>query len=337
MTSILKIDKALHLPVYQQVINSVYSRIKDGSLPLGSQLPSINQVSSDYNLARETVVKAFKILQEQGVISPVRGKGYYVSSIEFEVTNRIFLLFDTFSAYKEVIYNALRNEIGADAFIDIYYHHFNFRIFEKLIRESVGNYNSYVIIPMDNMRLAETLQVIPPEKLLLLDIKPNLESDTISGVFQNFESDIFNALTSVIERCRKYSKLILVFRNQITDPPAGIVCGFNRFCKTYQFDSLVIRTSLARRKLKRGEAYFVIDDEDLVYLVEHSKSTGLEIGSEIGIVSYNETPLKKIAASGISVISTDFAEMGIQIAKMVTTQSKSLIYNNFNFIDRNSF
>ena len=47
MTAILKIDKALNTPVYQQMINSVHSRIKDGSLSMGSQLPSINQAAAD--------------------------------------------------------------------------------------------------------------------------------------------------------------------------------------------------------------------------------------------------------------------------------------------------
>lgn len=337
MTAILKIDKSLNTSVYQQIINSVLSRIEDGSLSLGSQLPSINQVARDYNLARETVVKAFKILQEKGTISPVQGKGYFVSSLQFEVKNRIFLFFDTFSAYKEVIYNAIKDRVGADSFIDIYFHHFNFKVFEKTIAESSGNYQSYVIIPMEHERLDEVLSIVPADKLYLLDIKPKNSGNTYSGVFQNFEEDVFQALTSVVSLCRKYSKLILVFRNQITDPPVGIVTGFNRFCKANGFDSLVIRTSLSKRKIKRGEAYIVIDDEDLVYMAEHAKAAKMQLGVDLGIVSYNETPLKKIAANGISVISTDFSELGNQIAEMVINKQKASIYNTCRFIDRGSF
>lgn len=337
MNPILKIDKALNTPVYQQIISSVQSRIKDGSLSLGSQLPSINQVAQDYNLARETVVKAFKILQERGIISPVRGKGYFVSSVDFNSENRVFLFFDTLSAYKEVIYGALKDRFGADAFIDIYYHHFNFRMFEKLIRESVGNYQSYLIIPLENERLDEVLGLLPAEKLYLLDIHPECSRKAYPGVYQNFEPDIFEALSGVVHLCRKYNKLILVFRNQITDPPDGLIRGFIRFCKLNQFDSVVIRTSLSKRKIEKGEGYIVIDDEDLVYLVEYARSSGMEIGSDLGIVSYNETPLKKIAANGISVLSTDFNEMGNQMAEMVLNNDKGIKYNTFRFIDRKSF
>lgn len=337
MTTILKIDKALHTPVYQQIINSVVSRIEDGSLSLEAQLPSINQVATDYSIARETVVKAFKILQEQGIISPVQGKGYFVTSTHFNVKNRIFVLFDTFSAYKEVIYNALKDTAGPDSFIDIYFHHFNFKVFEKMIRESIGNYQSYVIIPMEHEWLDEVLGTVPVDKLYLLDCKPEQSGISYSGVFQNFEDDVFHAMTSAVELCRKYSKLILVFRNQITDPPAGIVAGFQRFCEMNHFNWLVIRTSLSKRKLKRGEAYIVIDDEDLVYLAENAKVCGLNLGIDLGIISYNETPLKKIAANGVSVISTDFAEMGSLMAEMVINRQKEFKYNSFKFINRGSF
>ncbi|MDD4190913.1 MAG: GntR family transcriptional regulator [Mangrovibacterium sp.] len=333
----IKIDKTLKTPVYQQIINSVLAHIEDGNLILGAQLPSINQVAGDYHLARETVVKAFKILQEQGIIHPVHGKGYFISSLRFHVQNRIFVLFDTFSSYKEVIYHAIQEHAGPDSFIDIYFHHYNFRVFERTIAESIGKYQSYVIIPIENDRLDEVLDMLPHEKLYLLDIKPLASSVCYSGVFQDFEQDIFHALNSVVMLCRKYRKLILVFRNQITDPPAGIVKGFSRFCKLNNFDSVVLRTPLKKQKPVKGEAYVIIDDEDLVYLVEKARDLGLTLGSDLGLVSYNETSLKKIAACGLSVISTDFAAMGKKIAEMVTGRKKEIIYNSFRFIDRGSF
>jgi DNA-binding transcriptional regulator YhcF (GntR family) len=337
MNIILKINKASHTPVYRQIVHSVLARIEEGSLLIGSPLPSINRLAGDYNLARETVVKAFKVLQEQGIISPVHGKAYFVSSLQIQVENRIFIMFDTFSAYKEVIYNAIKDTAGEDTVLDIYFHHYNFNVFEKTIADSIGKYHSYIVIPMENDRLDDVLSTLPADKLYLLDIKPVVSSLEHWGIFQNFGEDIFQALTSVIGLSLKYNKLILVFRNQITDPPVEIVNGFNRFCELNHFKSLVIRTSVLGRKLEKGEAYIVIDDEDLVYLAEQVKASDLQLGSDLGLISYNETPLKKIAANGISVLSTDFAEMGCQIAKMVNNKQKVIQYNTFRFIDRKSF
>lgn len=337
MTDLFKIDKTSNLPVYRQIINAVISRIEDGNLSLGAQLPSINQVATDYGLARETVVKAFKILQEKGTISPVHGKGYFVSSVECCIENRIFVLFDTFSAYKEVIFTFLKDSAGTDTFIDIYFHHYNFKVFEKTILDSVGKYHSYIVIPMENERLNEVLAAVPLDKLYLLDIKPDSLKGTYSGIFQNFEEDIFNAMSSELEKCRKYTRLNLVFRNLSTDPPSVIIKGFERFCNSNKLNYKVIRTALSSYKLNRGEAYMVIDDEDLVFLVEQAKALGLIPGTDFGILSYNETPFKKIAAYGISVISTDFAVMGTKIAEMVINHKRDFLYNEFRFIDRGSF
>jgi DNA-binding LacI/PurR family transcriptional regulator len=48
----------------------------------------------------------------------------------------------------------------------------------------------------------------------------------------------------------------------------------------------------------------------------------LAVGEEIGIISYNETPIKKIILNGITTISTDFAEMGRMAAQLILKGSK---------------
>jgi DNA-binding LacI/PurR family transcriptional regulator len=57
----------------------------------------------------------------------------------------------------------------------------------------------------------------------------------------------------------------------------------------------------------------------------------------LGIVSYNEAPLKGIVASGITTISTDFAQMGKSMAEMILNHQKLKIDNPFVMNLRNSF
>ena len=47
-------------------------------------------------------------------------------------------------------------------------------------------------------------------------------------------------------------------------------------------------------------------------VVEKGKHQKLKIGADFGIISYNETPLKKVVENGITAISTDFDAMGKQ-------------------------
>ena len=84
-------------------------------------------------------------------------------------------------------------------------------------------------------------------------------------------------------------------------------------------------------------AYLTIDDNDLVRLVEFAKQNNWEIGKDIGIISYNDTPLKKVVSNGITVVSTDFAKMGSNIAKMVIEKNRTCVANTGSLIDRGSF
>ncbi|MBV5334125.1 hypothetical protein JZU57_02665, partial [bacterium] len=80
----------------------------------------------------------------------------------------------------------------------------------------------------------------------------------------------------------------------------------------------VVRTMIRNKILPARQiakcAPWMIDDTDLVAAVEMARSAGLELGKDMGILSYNESPVKRVIDKGITVISTDFAEQGRQAA-----------------------
>ena len=76
----LTIDEGSKIPKYQQVVDTIVSDIELGIVKVGDKIPSINETSEEYYLSRDTVEKAYKILRKRGIITAVRGKGFYVSS-----------------------------------------------------------------------------------------------------------------------------------------------------------------------------------------------------------------------------------------------------------------
>ena len=108
------------VPKYKQLINGIIAKIESGELQVGDKLPSINQVSFDYNLARDTIEKAYNHLKSKGVIEPVKGKGYYGKSSDHEWQFKVLILFNKLSTYKKEIYNAIAHELGAKANIDFF-------------------------------------------------------------------------------------------------------------------------------------------------------------------------------------------------------------------------
>ncbi|MGF7230548.1 substrate-binding domain-containing protein [Arachidicoccus sp.] len=58
-------------------------------------------------------------------------------------------------------------------------------------------------------------------------------------------------------------------------------------------------------------------EDDLVILIKKILESKLEVGKEVGIISYNETPIKQIILNGITTISADFKYMGQRAAEMI--------------------
>jgi DNA-binding LacI/PurR family transcriptional regulator len=51
--------------------------------------------------------------------------------------------------------------------------------------------------------------------------------------------------------------------------------------------------------------------------VETAREKNLKLGEDVGILSYNDTPMKRVVYKGITVISTDFGELGRRAAHFV--------------------
>ena len=71
-------------------------------------------------------------------------------------------------------------------------------------------------------------------------------------------------------------------------------------------------------------------------IIKKAAAKNLKLGKNLGVITYNDTPFKEILAGGITVLSTDFVNMGETMAQMVKKHSKEKIKNPFRLIVRNS-
>jgi DNA-binding LacI/PurR family transcriptional regulator len=94
--------------------------------------------------------------------------------------------------------------------------------------------------------------------------------------------------------------------------------------------------SLSNRRVKKGEAYFVMSDRNLVRMVKKAAEENLTLGRDLGLVSFNDTVLKEVVAGGITTISTDFVQMGKTLARMVSDRSNLQLSNPSSLIRRKS-
>ncbi|KQV74052.1 GntR family transcriptional regulator [Aeromicrobium sp. Root344] len=72
--SLVVIDAASHEAPYEQVRRQIAEGAASGTLPAGHKLPTVRQLATDLGLAANTVAKAYRALETDGVIE-THGRG----------------------------------------------------------------------------------------------------------------------------------------------------------------------------------------------------------------------------------------------------------------------
>lgn len=332
----LEIDEDSKVPKYQQLVDTVITDIEIGMVKIGDRIPSINETSEEFYLSRDTVVKAYELLRNRGIITAVKGKGFYVASTAKNKGKRILLLFNKLSDHKKTIYNSFIKNLPHDSIVDLQVHNCDSAVMEKMIIENLGKYDHYVIMPHlkeETASVKEAINKIPKNKLVLV----NKDLDHIEGdyacVFEDFEQDIYEGLSTGLDQIKKYTKLYLIFPTS-NYYCSGIKKGFVKFCDAYDFDWEI--SDSTGIDIQPGELFIVIEESDLVDIIKQTTTKNLVLGLDVGLISYNSTPFKEILAGGISVLSTDFEKMGSTIAEMIMNKAKGKVKNPFSFVRRNS-
>lgn len=324
-----KIDQLIGTPKYIQLVDQIEYAISSNLLEIGDPLPSVNILRKECHLSRDTVFKAYTELKDRGLIESIPNKGYYVA----KETSRVFLFLDTFKAYKEVLYGAFRKALPASYTVDLHFHHYNIRVFEDIIRHSIGKYSHYVIMNFDHPEMKRIISQIDPNKLLIIDWNIHTASNQ-SFICQDFSSSLYDNLVELNPKIKKYKRFIYLYP-EFTYHPKMSIDYFKIFCDDFKIAGDVLYDSEALNPLK-GDAYLLVSDRTLAMLMDLTQENNMQLGNDIGIVSYNETPMKKYVKEGITVISTDFNLMGQKAAQFVITGSKVREYVPTKVILRNS-
>ncbi|MEN8966506.1 MAG: GntR family transcriptional regulator [Polaribacter sp.] len=345
LIKLIKIDENSRVPKYQQIIDSIIHNISQGNLTMDQKIPSINMFSEEFYLSRDTVEKAYSILKERKIITSIRGKGFYISRTKLISKVNILFLVNKLSSYKLRTYNYFIDKIGANSHTDLDIYHCDETLFLNLLEKNKAAYDYYVIMPhfkTENSKhvslpddVLKALQKIQKDKLIILDnIKENIDNSAIQ-IYQDFENDIYHALNQGIQKIKKYKKIILVYPEKAVYPyPKRILHGFRKYCIEHKLDFEILDKVYEDMILKKGDLFVTIEESDLVNLVKQAREDEFILGKDIGIISYNDTPLKELL--GITVMSTDFKSMGETAAEMILNKTKGKVKVPFNFIDRES-
>jgi len=74
----IEVDFRSHVPIYVQIVEKIKHLLASGKLKPGDQLPTVRQLAADLRVNFNTVARAYRLLDEAGVISTQQGRGTYV-------------------------------------------------------------------------------------------------------------------------------------------------------------------------------------------------------------------------------------------------------------------
>ena len=78
----LRLDFRSSDPIFLQIARQIETQVKDGTLKPGDQLPTVRELAIDLRINFSTVARAYRILDEERLISTQRGRGTYISDEE---------------------------------------------------------------------------------------------------------------------------------------------------------------------------------------------------------------------------------------------------------------
>jgi GntR family transcriptional regulator len=81
----VKISQTSGIPIYQQVADAFRTDILAGKYENGEYLPSIRGLAKELKISVITTMKAYEQLQEEGLVTSVQGKGFYVNAADGEM------------------------------------------------------------------------------------------------------------------------------------------------------------------------------------------------------------------------------------------------------------
>ncbi len=329
MNKLNQIEFTQQLSKVKQLSDAICAAISNGEFVAGESLPSINQISQYYTISRDTVFKAFLDLKSRGIVDSAPTKGYYVKNIE----TKILLLLDIYSPYKTELYNSLKDNLPSNCKIDLHFHYNDEQIMTKIIDDSVGRYSFYLVMNCSNDKFCEVIDKLPTKRVMLLDFG-KFEKQRFSFACQGFDQTLYNCLCSGLDHFKKYEEIILVLPHT-SEHPKSCIPYFQQFCQDHNFRHALAQ-SIDSGDIRKGTAYLIVNHRQMINFVKDCRQKNLNLGSDVGVVVFNDEPVYEILDCGISVISTNFKAIGELAAQFVVTLEPIQTYVETKLIMRGS-
>lgn len=338
----ISVDSLSGTPLYKQIVASVKSAVRNGTLRDGDGLPSLNEISEATGVSMETAKKAYNILKKEGFLRGRQGKGFFVEVRQDNAPKKILMLLDKLSAYKLAIHRGLSKALEAPAEITIFLHNQDIALFETMVTGAAEDYDWFLVAAhfpadVDSRRVISALGKIPNGKLILIDRDIPSFKGHIGRIYQDFETDAVSALSAGMPLAKKYRRIVIITTASSLYGEL-IVKGITSLFAEEKLD-FTVKKGFEPESMSPGTLYIVLGgqlDTDHFAILRRARELGLVLGVSVGIISYNDEPVNEFICGGLTCISSDFEQMGRSAAGMINSGRLHSVHNPFRLVLRST-
>jgi DNA-binding transcriptional regulator YhcF (GntR family) len=300
-------------PKYRQVMDAIIQSIERKHLRLGDKLPSINQICLENDVHRDTVMVALNQLKAKGIIRSYQGKGYYISSIDIDIKEKVFVLLEELNERTSSIYNSFIKSFDSEISADLFFVNHNLLKIRNMVSGHLGKYTHYVMASEIYEYVSHLITKDLYSRLIVIGRSKGLHK-SISCVYQDCESDMYEMMKIVRKSLSKYCRLVYLHQGIIE--PEGRINGFIRYCREENVEHLIV-DKIENLRIRQYEAFFTADDRSMVEIIRQIRLSGFLPGEEVGLVSFGESILKEVLVGGLTTISVDYTEFGQRLIELI--------------------
>ena len=304
---------------YRQVMDHVMNEIRSGGLKIAGRIPSINEISEEMNMARDTVERAYKELISKGLIYSVPSKGYFVSpESRSKIRPWVHMVLDSLTDSREMFVDGFLEEAQDRLGLTLTVYQENLRLMQTAVKNASSPSKYLVVLPHHFSSpewVKDTLAHVSGEQLVVVENHAASGPGGHGAVAGDFYFATLQALNEVMSRLDRYQRVVLFTPDDFSFP-VGIAQALETVCASRSIDFLVSYPE-EDYTLSQGDLLFVLQENDLLHLIKDAAHRNMLPGQHIGIVSYQNNPYTEVLAGGITTLSLDYHAMGRQTAKMI--------------------
>jgi len=327
------------VPVYRRLYDYYRHAIVTQQFPPGSRIDSINELQERHKVSRETAKRVLAMLAADKLIIQQAGRGSFVSHLgpRKPVWGVIVPFFS--SQIESLVAHLAEEAEAAKQAIELCVGHNNWeeeiRLVGKMINE---RYEAVIVIPtLDETKTAEFYRRLASGGTVVTLLDHTMAGSYFTYVIQSYDLGVKRAVEYLLQGTRLSLAFVgrhpSVGRNMIQELMEESFRGFVESAgRTAFIINRVADVSQPFLTRNRIGGFFCCDDIDAIRVAGRLKESGINLGSDVKLVSYGNTDLAIYFTPPITSIDGHLDIMAARTAAIIKQHLKGQHAGTLQFV-----